>query len=97
MYKSLVRPIIDCEAHVISCKHYYFNKRKCARLEEHTAMIKKLESLQNKIPKILIRCPKSTPTAVVRLITGTMPIAGRIDMLKLKLHHSGERTSSRKV
>ena len=55
-------------------------------------MIKRLEKFQNKVLKKLICCPKSTPTAVVRLITGTMPISARIDILKLryfwKLHHT---------
>ena len=44
-----------------------------------------------KVLKKLISCPKNTPTAIVRLITGTMPMSARIDMLKLryfwKLHH----------
>ena len=101
MYKILVRPMIEYAAQVISYKHYYFKERKCARLEDPTEMIKKLETLQNKILKKLVQCPKSTPPAMVRHKTGTIPIAGRIDMLNLryfwKLHHSGEGNIATKV
>ena len=68
MYKSLVRPILEYAAEVLSYKHYYFTDRECTKVEEPPEMIKRLEKLQNKILKKLIGSPKNTPPAVVRLI-----------------------------
>ena len=59
MYKILVRPIIEYAAQVLSYKHYYFTERKCAKIEEPTDFIKKLESFQNKALKKIITCPKT--------------------------------------
>ena len=91
MYKALVRPILEYAAEVLSYKHYYFTERKCTRVEDPPEMIQRLERLQNRLLKKLLSCPKNTPPAVVRLLTGTMPMAARMDMLKLryfwKLHH----------
>ena len=57
-------------------------------------MIKRLESFQNRALKQLVSSPKNTPPAVVRILTGTMPISARIDILKLryywKLMHLGD-------
>ena len=44
----------------------------------------RLEKLQNRVLKILIPCPKSTPPALIRLLTGITPILGRVDMLKMR-------------
>ena len=92
MYKALVRPILEYAAGALSYKHYYYTDRKCVSVEEPHVMVKRLEKLQNKVLKKLISCPKNTPPAIARLLTGTMPISARIDMLKLryfwKLHHN---------
>ena len=57
-------------------------------------MIKMLERFQNRTLKKLVSCPKNTPPAVVRVLTGTIAISARIDILKLRyfwrLMHSGE-------
>ena len=101
MYKALVRPILEYAAQVISYKHYYFTDRKCEPLEEPTGMIKRLEQFQNRVLKKLVPCPKKTNPAMVRLLTGTMPMTGRIDMLKLRyfwrLHHTGEDKVAKQV
>ena len=51
--------------------------------------------------KKLIPCPKNTPPEVLRLLTGTMPISGRIDILKLryfwKLHHAEEQNVAHQI
>ena len=101
MYKVLVRPILEYAAEVLSYKHYYFTDRKSTKVEEPPEMIKRLENLQNKVLKKLVSCPKNTPPAVVRLLTGTMPLSARIDMLKLryfwKLHHMKTDNIAQKV
>ena len=79
---------------ILSYKHYYFTERESVCVEEPPDMIKRLERFQNRALKRLVSSPKNTPTAVVRILTGTMPISARIDILKLryfwKLMHSGE-------
>ena len=95
MYKILVRPILEYAAQVLSYQNYYFTERECANIQEPADFIRKLESFQNKALKKIISCTKNTSTAVIRLLTGTMPIAGRIDMLKLRYfwkidHATGE-------
>ena len=50
-------------------------------LDEH---IKKLEAFQNRALKKLVPCPRTTSPAVVRVLTGIMPIRARIDILKLR-------------
>ena len=101
MYKTLVRPILEYAAQVLSYKHYYFAERKCENIKEPTDFIKKLENFQNKVLKKLIPCPKNTPPEILRLLTGTMPIEGRLDMLKLryfwKLHHAKERNEAHQI
>ena len=85
MYKTLVRPILEYGAQVLSYKHYYFNsKKKCRDIYTLDTHIKKLEAFQNRVLKRIFPCPKSTPPAVLRLISGTMPISARIDILKLR-------------
>ena len=101
LYKTLVRPILEYASQVLSYKHYYFTDRKCEKIEEPTGMIMRLERFQNKILKRLVACPRKTPPAMVRLLTGTMPMSGRIDILKLRyfwrLQHSGEEKDAKKV
>ena len=94
MYKTLVRPTLEYAAQALSYKHYYFTERKCVNVDEAPDMIKKLESFQNRTLKKLVSCPKNTPPAIVRVLTGTMPISARIDVLKLRyfwrIMHSGK-------
>ena len=94
MYKTLVRPTLEYAAQVLSYKHYYITVRKSVSVIEPPEMIKKLERFQNRTLKKLVSSPKNTPPAVVRVLTGTMPIAARIDILKLryfwKLMHLGK-------
>ena len=80
MYKTLVRPIIEYASQVMSYKHYYFTDRRSEPIEETTGLIKRLENFQNTVLKKLVPCPKNTPPSMVRLPTGTMPMAGRIDI-----------------
>ena len=86
---------------MLSYKYYYFTERKCAKIEEPTELIKKLESFQNKALKKIITCPKNTSPAVLRLLTGIMPISGRLDMLKLiyfwKIDHASEENVTHQV
>ena len=86
MYKTLVRPILEYAAQVLSYRQYYFTERKCKKIEESSEFIEKLEKFQNKVLKKLIPCPKNTPPEILRILTGTMPISGRIDILKLRYH-----------
>ena len=86
MYKTLVRPILEYAAQVISYRQYYFTERNCKKIEESSEFIEKLEKFQNKVLKKLIPCPKNTPPEILRILTGTMPISGRIDILKLRYH-----------
>ena len=92
MYKIMVRPILVYGAQVLSYKHYFFVDRRAEKIEESTDIIRKLEKFQNKVLKKLTPCPKNTPPEILRLLTGTMPIAARLDMLKLryfwKVHHA---------
>ena len=101
MYKTMVRPILEYGAQVLSYKHYYFVDRKIDKIEEPSEIIRKLEKFQNKVLKKLIPCPKNTPPEVIRLLTGTMPIEGRIDMLKLRyfwrLHHAGGKNMAHQI
>ena len=101
LYKTLVRPILEYASQVLSYKHYYFTDRKCENIEEPMGMIMRLERFQNKILKSLVPSPRKTPPAMVRLLTGTMAMAGRIDMLKLRyfwrLQHFGEEKDAKKV
>ena len=87
LYTTLVRPILEYAAQVISYKHYYYRSTQIstvnfsATIDQH---ILKLEAFQNKVLKKLIPCPKSTSPAIIRLITGVMPISARIEILKLR-------------
>ena len=93
MYKTIVRPTLEYAAQVLSYKHYYFTNRRSVSVEETPDMIKRLEKFQNRALKKLVSSPKNTPPAVVRILTGTMAISSRIDILKLryfwKLMHLG--------
>ena len=101
MYKILVRPILEYAAQVLSYSHYYMKERKAKNIEEPTSIVRRLEKFQNRVLKKLISCPKMTPPAVLRLLTGIMPISGRIDMLKLryfwKLHNSMKDTPAKNI
>ena len=94
MYKVIVRPILEYAAQVLSYKHYHFKERKSTAVEKPSSVKQRLEKFQNKVLKQLIPCPKTTPPALLRLLTGTMPIEGRLDILKLryfwKIHHSSK-------
>ena len=96
MYKILVRPILEYAGQVLSYRHYYYysnsnDSRNKADLDEH---IVKLEAFQNRVLKMLVPCSKSTSPAIVRIFSGCMPIAARIDILKLryfwKISHSDD-------
>ena len=101
MYKTMVRPILEYGAQVLSYKHYYFTERQLKKIEEPAEMIRKLERFQNRVLKRLIPCPKNTPPGLLRLLTGTMPIEGRIDKLKLryfwKLHHAEDKNVAHQI
>ena len=92
MYKTIVRPTLEYAAQVLSYKHYYFTNRRSVSVDETPDMIKILEKFQNRTLKKLVSSPKNTPPAVIRILTGTMAISSRIDILKLryfwKLMHS---------
>ena len=45
---------------------------------------KKLEHFQTQVLKNLINCPRSTSPAIVRLFTGTEPLACRLEIMKLR-------------
>ena len=79
------RPILEYAGQVLTYKHHYLGKNKLPNISEHgTDLLDKLEKFQNKVLKKLISCPKSTPPALLRIMTGTVPIVGRVEMLKLR-------------
>ena len=85
MYKTLVRPILEYASQALSYKHYYLKEnRKCRDISKPDIHVQKLEAFQNRVLKRLFPCPKQTSPAVLRLISGTMPISARIDILKLR-------------
>ena len=93
MYKVLVRPILEYASQVLSYTHHNFTvPPRPRRIFEPTDFLLKLEQFQNRILKLIIPCPKSTPCALLRLLTGTLSVAAHIDILKLryfwKLTHS---------
>ena len=95
MYKTLVRPILEYATQVLSYRHYYFKERNSQNIEEPTEIIRKLENFQNRVLKKIVPCPRNTPPAVLRLITGIMPISGRIDMLKLRYFWRLQKTKNK--
>ena len=85
MYKILVRPILEYAAQVLNYQHNYFKKAETANISEPIPnMVTRFETFQNKVLKKLIPCPKSTPPALLRILTGTVPFSCRVDMLKLR-------------
>ena len=86
LYKTLVRPVLEYAAQVLSYRHYYYhtNEKDSRNTFETDEHVVKLEAFQNKILKTLIPCPKNTSPALLRIFAGCMPIAARIDMLKLR-------------
>ena len=101
MYKVIVRPILEYAAQVLSYKHYYFKERECTVIEKPSSVTKRLEKFQNKVLKQLIPCPKTTPPALLRFLTGTMPMEARLDILKLRyfwrIHHSNEENLAHSI
>ena len=87
MYITLVRPILEYGAQALSYKSYSFKKSgKVKSIEEPPSYLLRLEKFQNCVLKTLIPCPKSTPPALVRLLTGIPTLNGRVDMLKLRFY-----------
>ena len=84
MYKILVRPILEYAAQVLSYSHYYLKEGNAKNIEEPTSIVKIIEIFQNRVLKKLIPCPKRTPPAILRLMTGTVPMGGRLEKLKLR-------------
>ena len=97
MYKILVRPILEYGAQVLSCRNYYRKSRRCLSVDEAPIWMKKIEALQNKILKGIIPCPRATPPALVRLFTGTIPMEGRLDMLKLRYFWKIQHTDQTRI
>ena len=96
MYKVLVRPTLEYAAQVLSYRHYYFtSRRKVTDIYNPIDHLLKLEEFQNRLLKVLIPCPKSTPPCLLRLLTGTMPLSAHIEILKLryfwKLSHRSKK------
>ena len=85
MYRTLVRPILEYAGQVLTYKHHYLGKNELTKLTEpRTDLLCKLENFQKKVLKKLIPCPKSTPPALLRIMMGTAPMVGRVEMLKLR-------------
>ena len=85
MYKILVRPILEYAAQVLNYRHHYFSKvERLNPLQPQPDMVHIFEKFQNKVLKKLIPCPRSTPPALLRIMSGTVPFACRVDMLKLR-------------
>ena len=86
MYKILVRPILEYASQVLSYRHYYLKSKidRGAYLARTDAYFQKLEAFQNRVLKKLIPCPINTPPAAVRQFAGTMPMAARVEILKLR-------------
>ena len=63
--------------------------------------VRKLDMFQNKVLKKIVNCPKTTPPAILRLLTGTMPMSGRVDTLKLryfwKLHRAKNNNAAHQI
>ena len=68
----IVRPTLEYAAQALSYKHYYFTERKSVIVGEASDMIRKFEIFQSRTLKKLVSSPKSTPPAVVRILTRTM-------------------------
>ena len=94
MYRLLKRPILEYAAQVLLDQHYYLHSTmvKSRSLDEATDFVKKIEHFQTQALKYLLGCPKSSSPAIVRLFAGVEPMAGRLDLLRLryfwKLYHS---------
>ena len=85
MYNTLVRPILEYASQVLTYKNHHFNKTLEPKPNESACdLLTKLDKFQNRVLKSLINCPKSTPPALLRILTGTVPIRGRIDILKMR-------------
>ena len=85
MYTILVRPILEYAAHVLNYRHHYFSKvERLNPLQPQPDMVQTFEKFQNKVLKKLIPCPRSTPPALLRIMSGTVPFTCRVDILKLR-------------
>ena len=100
MFKVLVRPILEYAAQVISYRKYNNpRKNKDSQPDRGSGepkisnLVKHVEAFQNKVLKKLIPSPISTPPAVLRILSGIVPIAGRIDILKLPFFWASKRCS----
>ena len=102
MYKILIRPLLEYGAQALSYENYYLAKEGGRRnSNENGGFINRIEKLQNRVLKRVIPCPKSTPPEIIRLLTGIVPMSGRIAMLKLrylwKLHHGDQRNNAHRI
>ena len=87
MYKTLVRPLLEYGAQVISYRRHFLNSIKSpASVDEPTFFMKEIEHLQTKALKSLLQCPRNIPPSIIRLFTGVEPMACRIEMLKLRYY-----------
>ena len=87
MYKTLVRPLLEYGAQVITFRRHYLNSIKPpVSIDEPTFFMKDIEHLQTKALKNLLQCPRNVAPSVVRLLAGVEPMACRIDMLKLRYY-----------
>ena len=80
LYKLVVRPLLEYCAQTLS--YFRYSQNSC--LQEVTGFAKELEQLQTRVLKRLVNCPRATSPAVLRLFCGVEPLAGRLEMLKLR-------------
>ena len=85
LYKLMVRPILEYGSQVLTYRKYFLKSStdKLKDLYKHTVFGKKLEHLQTKALKNLIRRSKSISPVIVRLFSVVEPLISRLDMLKL--------------
>ena len=80
LYKLLVRPILEFCAQTLMYALYSHS----LSARDSCYYAKKLEHFQTQVLKNLINCPRSTSPAIVRLFTGTEPLACRLEIMKLR-------------
>ena len=102
MYKTLVRPILEYCAQVLTYRNYYsVPAKEVQNLLKPIDHARKLEHFQTQALKKLLNCPKHVPPSLVRLFTGVEPLVCRLDLLKLgyfwKLSKTGKMSLSRSV
>ena len=84
MYRTLIRPLLEYAAQVLTYEHYHLKRLPVAKASKSTNLLTKLELLQNKILKNVVPSPNSTPPALLRILIGIVQIEGRVDMLKMR-------------